>query len=134
PVIHQDSKRNRAYVLKWVGMEPGGAAYLGSLALDRAKSARNFQQALPSWKAPSENMVFADIDGNIGWVASGLTPVRKGWDGLLPVSGARGEYEWQKFLSVSELPQIHNPESHWIATANHNILYPGYHHQIAFEW
>lgn len=134
PVIHQDAKRHRAYALKWVGNEPGGAAYLGSLALNRAKSGRDFVNALPAWKAPSENMVYADLDGNIGWVASGLTPVRKGWDGLLPVPGMRGEFEWQKFLSTSELPQIHNPPSHYVVTANHNILPPDYKREIAYEW
>src|SRR5262249_42949720 len=95
PVIHEDAKRHRAYALKWTGSEPGGAAYLGSLALDRAKSAREFLGALKAWKLPSENMVYADVDGNIGWVATALTPVRKGWEGLLPVPGAKGEFEWQ---------------------------------------
>ena len=47
-----------------------------------------------------QNMVYADTDGNIGWVATALTPVRKGWDGLLPVPGAPGTHEWQGFLEV----------------------------------
>src|SRR5262249_39493487 len=72
-------------------------------------------------------------DGNIGWLAAALTPVRKGWDGLLPVPGAKGEYEWQGFLAVKDLPQTDNPPSHWIATANHNILPAGYAHEIAYE-
>src|SRR4029077_6252856 len=61
PVIHEDAARYRAYALKWVGAEPGGAAYLGSLAFDRAENAREFAQALAAWKSPSENMVFADV-------------------------------------------------------------------------
>jgi penicillin amidase len=134
PVIHEDAKRHRAYALKWAGSEPGGAAYLGSLALDRARNGRDFVAALKAWKVPSENMVYADVDGNIGWVAAALTPVRKGWDGLLPVSGAAGAYEWQGFLPVEELPQAHNPAAHYVATANHNILPAGYKHAIAYEW
>jgi penicillin amidase len=134
PVVHEDAKRHCAYALKWAGSEPGGAAYLGSLALDRAKNGREFVAALKAWKVPSENMVYADVDGNIGWVAAALTPVRKGWDGLLPVPGAKGANEWQGFLPVEELPQSHNPAAHYVATANHNILPAGYQHEIAYEW
>jgi penicillin amidase len=134
PVIFEDAKRHRAYALKWAGSEPGGAAYLASLTLDRVRDAHEFGAALERWKVPSENMVYADVDGNIGWVAAALTPVRKGWDGLLPVPGAKGAYEWQGFLPREELPQSHNPSSHYIATANHNILPAGYHAEIGYEW
>jgi penicillin amidase len=134
PVISEDAKRHRAYALKWTGSEPGGAAYLASLTLDRAKNGREFVAALKGWKAPSENIVYADVEGNIGWVAAALTPVRKGWDGLLPVPGAKGAYEWQGFRALKELPQIHNPTAHYVATANHNILPPGYQAEIGYEW
>jgi len=134
PVIFENAKRHRAYALKWAGSEPGGAAYLASLALDRAKDGRDFAAALKRWKVPSENMVYADVDGNIGWVAAALTPVRKGWDGLLPVPGAKGVYEWQGFLPREELPQSQNPSSHYVATANQNILPAGYHAEISYEW
>jgi penicillin amidase len=134
PVIHEDAKRHRAYALKWAGSEPGGAAYLASLALDRAKDGGTFVAALKGWKVPSENMVYADVDGNIGWVAAALTPVRKGWDGLLPVPGAKGAYEWRGFLPLKELPQVQNPVVHYLATANHNILPPDYTPEIGYEW
>ncbi len=134
PVIFEDVKHHRAYALKWAGSEPGGAAYLASLSLDRAKDGRDFVAALKRWKVPSENMVYADVDGNIGWVAAALTPVRKDWDGLLPVPGAKGVYEWQGFLPCEELPQSHNPSSHYVATANQNILPAGYPAEISYEW
>jgi penicillin amidase len=134
PVIHEDAKRHRAFALRWAGSEPGAAAYLGSLSLDRVKTAKEFVAALDRWKVPSLNMVHADVDGSIGWVAAGLVPVRKGWDGLLPVPGAAGAHEWQGFRTVAELPQSANPASHYIATANHNILPAGYSHEIAYEW
>jgi penicillin amidase len=134
PVLHQDEQRCRAYALKWVGSEPGTAGYLGSLAVDRAGNWQEFLHSLASWKTPGENMIYADVDGNIGWVAAGLMPVRKGWDGLLPVPGSAGAYEWQGFLPVKDLPQTFNPASHVIATANHNILPPGYRHEIGYEF
>jgi penicillin amidase len=134
PVIHHDAKRHRAFALKWAGSEPGGAGYLGGLAVARAQNRQQFLEALRSWKIPALNFVYADRDGTVGWVAAGLTPVRKGHDGLLPVPGASGQYEWQGYLDVKELPQSFNPPGHFLATANHNILPPGYPHQIAYDW
>jgi penicillin amidase len=134
PVIHHDPARHRAFALRWVGSEPGTAAYLGSLAVDRARNWKEYLKALQAWKVPAENMMYADVDGNIGWVAAALTPVRAGWHGLLPVPGATGDYEWQGFLPVKELPQAFNPAKHFLATANYNILPAGYRHHIAYEW
>jgi penicillin amidase len=133
PVLHEDRARHRAYALRWVGSEPGTAGYLASLSLDRARSWPEFLRALERWKVPSENLVYADVDGNIGWQATGLTPVRKGWAGLLPVPGD-GRYEWQGFLPLSDLPRSFNPASHLIATANHNIMPPGYAKELGYEW
>ncbi|HEY4594209.1 MAG TPA: penicillin acylase family protein, partial [Thermoanaerobaculia bacterium] len=133
PVIHEDRERHRAWVLHWVGSEPGTAGYLAALSLDRARTWPDFRKALERWKVPSENLVYADVDGNVGWQVAGLTPVRKGWSGLLPVPGA-GEYEWQGFLPAAELPNAFNPARHFLATANNNILPPGYPHELGYDW
>ncbi|MBS1788941.1 MAG: penicillin acylase family protein [Acidobacteria bacterium] len=133
PVVYEDKERHRVYALKWVGSEPGTAGYLASLSLNRAKNWPEFLKALERWKVPSENLVYADVDGNIGWVAAGMTPIRKGWSGLMPVPG-NGKYEWQGFLSLKDLPQSYNPAKHFIATANHNILPPGYTRELGYEW
>ncbi len=133
PVIHEDRDRRRAWALRWVGSEPGTAGYLGSLSLNRARSWPEFLAALDRWKVPSENLVYADVDGNIGWQAAGLTPIRKGWSGLLPVPGD-GRYEWQGFLPMSKLPRAFNPPEHFLATANHNILPPGYPYELGYDW
>jgi penicillin amidase len=134
PVIYEDNKLRRAYALRWVGSEPGTAGYLASLTLNRVQNWKEFLKATERWKVPSENLVYADVDGNIGWVAAGMAPIRKGWSGLLPVPGAEGKYEWLGFLPVSELPQSFNPSKHFIATANHNILPPGYKQELGYEW
>jgi penicillin G amidase len=134
PVIYEDKERHRAYALRWVGGEPGTAGYLASLTLNRVQNWQEFLKAMERWKVPSENLAYADVDGNIGWVAAGMAPIRKGWSGLLPVPGAEGKYEWQGFLPVSELPQSFNPSKHFIATANHNILPPGYKQELGYEW
>lgn len=134
PVIHEDAKRRRAYALRWTGSEPGGAAYLNGLAVGRARDWPTFLTALKGWKIPALNFAYADVDGHIGWIAAGATPVRKGWDGLLPVPGAAGAFEWQGFLDIKDLPQTYDPPAGWVATANHNILPEGYPHAISYEW
>ena len=134
PVLHVDQARGRAYALRWVGAEPGGAGYLRSLALDTVRDWNGFREAVSGWKVPSENLIYADVDGNIGWVAAGLAPVRPGWNGLLPVPGHEGKYEWNGFVPLSGLPQLFNPASGFIATANHNILPAGYAPALGFEF
>ncbi len=134
PVVWQDEKRHVAVALKWAGSEPGGAAYLASLALDRASNREEFLNALCRWKVPGLNFVYADVDGEFGWVAAAATPVRRTGDGLLPVPGQTDAFEWDRFLSVSELPQSFSPPCGWLATANQNIVPPNYSHQIAFDW
>ncbi len=134
PVLHEDTNRQRAYALRWVGQEPGTAGYLASLSLNRAQNWKEFYKALDRWKVPSENLIYADVDGNIGWVAAGMTPIRKNWSGLLPVPGASGKYEWQGFRSVKDMPQAYNPAKHYIATANHNIMPKDYKRELGYEW
>ncbi len=134
PVIYEDQARHRAYALRWVGSEPGSAGYLASLSLDRAKNWQEFLKALERWRVPSENLVYADVDGNIGWQAAGSAPIRRGWSGLLPVPGNTGRYEWNGWLPLSELPRSYNPSKRFIATANHKIIPDGYKHEINFEW
>jgi penicillin G amidase len=131
PIIFSDDKRWVA--LKWAGSEPGGAGYLGGLAVSRAQNKDQFLKALESWKIPGLNFIYADMDGNIGWVAAALTPIRPKHDGLLPVP-ASGGFDWQGYLPVKDLPQSFNPKSGWLATANHNILPADYKHQIGYEF
>ena len=106
--------------------EPGTAGYMAGLALARAHDWKEFRAAMAHYKVPSENLVYADTKGNIGWQVGGLTPIRDGWSGLLPVPGDEGRYEWKGFRNSGELPFEFNPPRHYIATANHNILPPGY--------
>lgn len=134
PVIHEDRVKNRVYALRWVGAEPGAAGYLAGLSLMRVRNWAEFRASLDTYKVPSENVVYADVEGNIGWQAGGLAPIRENWSGLLPVPGDTGEYEWKGFRSPRELPFAYNPPAHFIATANHNILPPGYKVPLGYEW
>jgi penicillin amidase len=131
PVLWEDA--SRALVLRWVGTEPGTAGYLGSLAVDRAQNWGDFEEAMKRWKVPSENIVYADVEGNIGEHSVGLAPLRKNWDGVLPVPGTGG-YEWAGFVPTGELPHSFNPPAQFVATANHKMIPEGYPYKVGNEW
>ena len=131
PVLWEDGKR--ALTLRWVGAEPGTAGYLGSLSVDRAENWQQFEQAMARWKVPSENIVYADREGNIGEHSTGLAPLRKNWTGLLPVP-EDGGFEWSGFLPNGELPHTYNPSSGFVATANHKMIPDNYPYAVGFQW
>ncbi|HTA68290.1 MAG TPA: penicillin acylase family protein [Bryobacteraceae bacterium] len=133
PVIYEDPAHRHAYVLRWVGSEPGTAGYLAGLSLARANDWKEFRTAMSRYQVPSENLVYADTKGNIGWQVGGLTPIRDGWSGLLPVPGEDGRYEWKGFQKPDVLPFEFNPSRHYIATANNNILPPGYSIPLGYD-
>jgi penicillin amidase len=134
PVIFEDPAAHRAYALRWIGSEPGTAGYLASLSLDRAANWKEFRAALERWKLPPENLVYADLDGNIGEQSAGLVPRRNNWRGLLPVPGAGSSYEWDGFLSVDDLPHSYNPPEGFIATANNRTIAADEKKAIGYEW
>jgi penicillin amidase len=136
PVIFEDPTNHRAYAARAGWLEPGMAPYFGSIEYMRANDWREFAAALNRWGAPSENQVYADIDGNIGYKPVGLFPRRTNWDGLLPVPGD-GRYEWDGYFDMDALPQEFNPARGFIATANAMNLPEGYpiaERRIGFEW
>ncbi len=136
PVIHEDAEHRLAVALRSVWAEPGAAAYLSSLSVMRAKDFDGFRQAMRGWGAPSVNMVYADVAGNIAWLPAGHIPKRPNWNGLLPVPGD-GSHEWDGFISRDELPVRLNPAEGYVATANEMNLPPDWPHArlpISHEW
>ncbi len=130
PIFHEDLKRHRAYALRSALHERGTAPYLAGLRLSQAADCRAFLDAAMYWMAPSENLICGDVDGNISWQASALTPARRGWSGRLPVPGT-GKYEWQGFRR--DLPREINPARGFIATANHNVQPKDYRPPLMFK-
>lgn len=133
PVLYEDEEHHKAYALRAAWLEIGGAPYLASLRMDQAKNWEEFREACNYSHTPSENMVWADIEKNIGWQAVGITPIRSDWHGLLPVAGD-GRFEWQYYLPIKELPHRMNPSQGFIATANQYNLPEDYPHPIGFLW
>jgi len=117
PVIIGDGSHN--YALRWTMAEPG-AFQFPFLDLDRAANWMDFVAALRRYPGPAQNFVYADVDGNIGYHATGMLPIRRGFDGTVPVDGSSGEFEWQGFIPFDRLPAFFNPASGRIVTANQN--------------
>jgi len=136
PVIFVEKEKNRAFAVRSGWLEPGMAPYFGSIGYMLAKNFRDFKKAMLNWGAPTENQVYADAKGNIGWVPGGLAPKRPNWDGLLPVPGD-GRYEWNGFWSGNQLPFSYNPAKGWFSSSNEMNLpadYPYRERKLGFEW
>jgi penicillin G amidase len=130
PIFHVDRANNKAYALRSALHEPGTAPYLAGLRLSQVRDCKTFLEAAHYWNHPSENLICGDVDDNISWMASALTPARKGWTGRLPVPGT-GKYEWQGFRK--DLPRELNPARGFIATANHNVQPKDYAPPLMFK-
>jgi penicillin amidase len=133
PVLYEDPAKHLAIGLRAAWLEPGMAPYLGSILSMRTQNWDQFLAAMNRWGLPPENLLYADVDGNIGWKPGGLAPIRPNWDGLLPVPGD-GRYEWTGFRDMDALPVEYNPSRGWVATANQMNLPPDYPHALGYEW
>ena len=134
PVVAATDEHLFAVRAAW--LDAGMAPYFGSVEYMRAQNWREFVAALNRWGAPSENQVYADTDGNIGYKPAGLFPRRVGYDGLLPVPGD-GRYDWDGYFDMDVLPVEFNPPRGYTGTANSMNLPPDYpiaRYPLGFEW
>ncbi|MFC3818977.1 penicillin acylase family protein [Planomonospora venezuelensis] len=123
-----------AVALRWTALEPGRSAD-AIFALGSAQNWQEFRAAASSFDVPAQNLVYADVDGNIGYQAPGRIPVRTRGDGTWPVPGWTGEYAWQGTIPFDELPSLYNPPEGYIVTANNAVVDPGrYPHLLTKDW
>ncbi len=99
-----------------------------------ARSWAGFVDALVGFLAPEQNMVFADVDGDIGFYAPARLPIRKAGDGRLPVPGWTGEYDWTGWVPFNDLPHAFNPTSGHVVTANNKIVADDYPYLVTKDW
>ena len=121
PVVFEDPASNTAYAVAAAWLDYGSAPYLASLRMDQAETWEEFVEACRYSRIPSENMVWADRAGNIGYQAVGVSPIRPNHSGLVPVPGD-GRYEWDGFLPITALPSVVNPAKGYFGTANNYTL------------
>ncbi|MEU1880605.1 penicillin acylase family protein [Streptosporangium sp. NPDC020072] len=123
-----------AVALKWTALEPGRTAD-AIFDLNTARDWPSFRAAASKFEVPSQNMVYADVDGNIGYQAPGRIPVRTRGDGTWPVPGWTGEYSWQSTIPFQDLPSAYNPPEGYVVTANNAVVDPGrYPHMLTKDW
>jgi len=108
------------YALRWVGAEHA-IRPTTLLRMAQARSFQEFREAVRTWECPGQNMVYADVDGTIGYQCTGLYPIRRRGDGTVPVPGWTDQYEWDGFIPFEELPWCENPDEGFLATANNKI-------------
>ena len=121
PVVFEDPDNHVAYAVAAAWLDYGSAPYLASLRMDQATTWEEFVEACSFSRIPSENMVWADRAGNIGYQAVGVSPIRPNHSGLVPVPGD-GRYEWDGFLPIRALPSVVNPPKGFFGTANNYTL------------
>lgn len=119
--------------LSWTALQPG-TLMRSILLLDKAQNWEEFREALSYWDVPSQNFVYADGEGNIGYQTPGRIPIRAGGDGSVPVPGWTGEYDWVDYIPFDELPRAFNPPEGYIVTANHAVVRPDYPYLLTVDW
>lgn len=135
-LIDEGGKR---YALRWTALDPKNNDFAAFFLLNRAKNWNEFKSALSTYRGATQNFVYADAKGNIGWHVAGAIPLRKTGDGSLPYDGASTDGDWTGLIPFNELPNLYNPPSGLIVTANQRIVgtdykYPQLVRDFAAPW
>jgi len=125
------SGETRRLALRWTLYEGMRSPFF---AVDSAQKWDEFRRAFSELDAPGQNVVYADVDGNIGYQATGKIPIRAEGDGSLPENGSDNAHEWVGYVPFEKLPSALNPPSGIIATANSRITPDGYRYSLSTEW
>src|SRR5256884_4602975 len=121
----------RQVALRWTAYEGARSPFFD---LDSAQNWQEFRAALSKFDAPGQNVVYADVDGNIGYQSTGKIPIRASGDGSLPENGSDNLHEWTGYIPFEMLPSTFNPPSGIVATANSRITPDGYPYSISTGW
>jgi len=130
PVLPGES---RELALKWVLYDPA-AVQAPFFDINTAQNWQEFLQAFARFGGPSQNVVYGDVDGHIGYHATGLIPIRASGTNITPVSGIDNTHEWTGYIPFDKLPWVFDPPSGILATANGRITPDGYQYYLSGEW
>jgi penicillin amidase len=130
-VLEKDGKR---YALRWTALDPKLNSADSSYFINRAGNWKEFSSALSSFTAPTQNIVYADVDGHIGYHSAGVVPIRKSGDGSVPYDGSTAAGEWTSFIPTDKLPTLFDPPSGIIVTANQRIVGNDYPYFLTHSW
>jgi penicillin amidase len=124
PIIAQDG--GKQYALKWTALDPKNTEFEAFYLWNRAKNWEEFKNGLRKYGGAAQNFVYADVKGNIGWYAASKIPIRRVGDGSLPYDGSTSDGDWVGTIPFEELPNLYNPPSGLIVTANQRIAGTSY--------
>lgn len=130
-VLEKDSNR---YALKWTALDPTTMESAGLFEANRAGNWKEFTTALSHYSGPTQNFVYADVDGHIGYYGAGLVPIRKSGDGSVPYDGSTDNGEWTSFIPFDKLPHSYDPASGIIVTANQRVVGKSYPYFLSHNW
>ena len=130
-ILEKDSIR---YALRWTALEPTSIESAGFAGVNRARNWEEFTAALSQYVGPTQNFVYADVDGNIGYYGAGRIPIRKSGDGSVPYDGSTDDGEWTGYIPFNKLPHSYNPPSGMIVTANQRIVGDDYPYFLTHVW
>jgi penicillin amidase len=122
-----------AVALRWTALDAGTTAS-AIFELNLAQDFHDFRRAASLFNVPAQNLIYADVDGNIGYQTPGLLPIRGAGDGWLPQPGWDSSYDWKGFIPFDELPMVYNPTSGYIVTANNAIVDESYPYFLSRDW
>ncbi|MGD9049393.1 MAG: penicillin acylase family protein [Anaerolineae bacterium] len=128
----EDPQFAEGLALRWTSLEADNMLD-GLHAMNRARNCHEFREALRPWTSPTQNTVYADTEGNIGYSFPGKVPIRAKGTGRVPVPGWTDEYEWTGYLPFEELPHLYNPPQGYVATANNRVVDDDYPHELAYD-
>ena len=130
-VLEKDGAR---YALRWSLLDPATLQTAGIFDVNRARNWKEFTAALSTYRGPTQNFVYADIDGHIGYYGAGWIPIRKSGDGSVPYDGTTDDGEWTGFIPFEKLPHLYDPPSGMIVTANQRVVGSSYPYFVSHVW
>ncbi|MCW3492920.1 penicillin acylase family protein [Microbacterium sp. SSM24] len=122
-----------AVSLKWTALAPATTA-TAIFTLNLARDFDDFREAAQQFAVPAQNLIYADVDGNIGYQTPGSLPIRGDGDGSMPQPGWDSAYDWKGFIPFEELPVVYNPDEGYIVTANNAIVGEDYPYFLTRDW
>jgi penicillin amidase len=119
--------------LSWTALTPS-TPFEAIWGFNQAENWEEFREAAKNFHVPAQNLLYADVEGNIAYQMPGDIPIRKNGDGTIPVPGWTDDYEWTGYIPFEELPYTFNPEEGYIVTANNQIPPNDYPYFITYDW
>jgi penicillin G amidase len=119
---------------RWTGLDAEDSTLQSFLRVNEARNWNQFTDGLREFVAPSQNFVYADVEGHIGYYAPGHIPMRGSGDGSSPAEGWTGAAEWTGWIPFDDLPHLYDPPDHMIVTANHRPAPASYRYHLGLDW